>query len=359
MISRLQSYMMQRLIKRGFNSGEEAQLYLMSVVGNIFAFLVHVYLFIVYMAAGVAVFKWINLFSVIFYILAAVMLKRKKYVAVGLMITVEVLAYSTVFGFLAGADTYSVGLHILIIGLQILFPYGSARLRMIMVVVIVACASAVLAVSLNMAPIVVLSGAVRGLVTFSHMYIMVFGFIIEIGISRLVRQLTLEVEDAKMSELSYQAHTDPLTGLYNRRYAQLFFKGLPHGGGNRCVAILDIDDFKRVNDSLGHDVGDEVLKFLSVFLTGSLRKTDVAFRWGGEEFLVVLDNVVLEDACRALDNLRKKLSESDIHTSRGVLNITISIGVAQINYDDIEGSIRISDDNLYIGKRSGKNIVVG
>jgi diguanylate cyclase (GGDEF)-like protein len=161
-------------------------------------------------------------------------------------------------------------------------------------------------------------------------------------------------------DLSDQAHTDSLTRLYNRRYADLYFARLNKEISDKiyCVAMMDIDNVKAVNDTYGHAVGDEVLCFLAEFLRNDLRKSDLIFRWGGEEFLIMLQGVDLPTAGRILDKLREKLSDTDIPTTKGNLRITVTIGVAVMDSYDPEACIEASDQGLYRGKRGGKNIVI-
>jgi diguanylate cyclase (GGDEF)-like protein len=163
-----------------------------------------------------------------------------------------------------------------------------------------------------------------------------------------------------MKTLSAMANTDPLTGLFNRRYAETYFtdilntrEGVPY-----CVAMLDIDDFKRVNDTWGHACGDEVLVFLAGFLTASLRRSDLIFRWGGEEFLMILENVELPTAYAILDQLRQGLADTVIKTRERDLRITVTIGAAALDSAAVDDCIKKSDGNLYIGKRKSKNVVV-
>ena len=122
--------------------------------------------------------------------------------------------------------------------------------------------------------------------------------------------------------------------------------------------MLDIDDFKVLNDTYGHELGDDVLKHLSDSITSSLRKTDVVFRWGGEEFLILLKDVDVSTAYRLLDKLRGKLESGNLEINDMTLNYTVTIGVCALDPQNVKQSIDTSDRLMYKGKALGKNRVV-
>ncbi len=179
--------------------------------------------------------------------------------------------------------------------------------------------------------------------------------IIKYGVKLGYRAICEDITDKKrIEELSI---TDKLTGLYNRlrldeilnmkekefkRYKIVF-----------SVIILDIDNFKSVNDIYGHNVGDYVLQTLSNILKNNIRETDFLGRWGGEEFVIVCENTNLEGAYTLAESLRKKVEDTEFET---VGHKTISLGVAEFKEDDtISGIFKRVDDALYAAKRSGKN----
>lgn len=153
----------------------------------------------------------------------------------------------------------------------------------------------------------------------------------------------------------YQAYHDKLTGLNNRTLLQrvTFIQGKTH------VAILDIDDFKKVNDTWGHDVGDLVLKHLSKVLTLEVRCHDNlhVMRWGGEEFVVIYngDSNFLD----IVNDIRNDILQSYVDNNSRRLIYRVTIGVADY-FDglDIEELIKVADDRLYTGKKTGKNKIV-
>ncbi|RUO60601.1 GGDEF domain-containing protein [Pseudidiomarina insulisalsae] len=162
-------------------------------------------------------------------------------------------------------------------------------------------------------------------------------------------------------ELHQQSLRDPLTGLYNRRaiYDQLLRGDQRIYSGNHAVLILDIDHFKAINDRHGHNVGDEVLIEFGRRVKNALRRSDLAVRWGGEEFLLLLENVQADEALKVAGKLLQEIGERSFDTSAGPLPITVSGGFALVtaspNPPDWETTVKQVDELLYQAKREGRN----
>lgn len=164
-----------------------------------------------------------------------------------------------------------------------------------------------------------------------------------------------------LSELSLH---DPLTDLYNRRYLNDILARelirIAREKNTLCVAMLDIDDFKKFNDTYSHLAGDEVLKSIGKLLKDNFRESDVSFRFGGEEFVVVLLNTTLNNAVSKMEELREKIKTISIYYKGNPLhNITISIGVAEAlkHGASIDEIIKAADHALYAAKQAGKDQV--
>ena len=161
-----------------------------------------------------------------------------------------------------------------------------------------------------------------------------------------------------------QARRDPLTGLRNRRYVDEQLPGLIDAGPDLTVAIVDLDHFKRVNDQLSHDVGDQVLVEVAKLLESELAAVCPAgfvARMGGEEFLVVLPGATVAAAVRRLDVIREAVRLHDWTEMTRGLPVTVSIGVAGL--DDATASpqpslLSTADRNLYAAKHGGRDRVV-
>ena len=161
------------------------------------------------------------------------------------------------------------------------------------------------------------------------------------------------------------AITDPLTGLHNRRYIssrlQQVTKLVASGETAASVIIADLDHFKRVNDTHGHEAGDTVLKEFSNRLRSRLRAVDLGARYGGEEFVVLMPDAPLSEALAGAERLRAVIAETPfgLPGGTGVLNVTVSIGVAEIRpSDDVDTVLRRADEALYRAKAEGRNCVM-
>lgn len=182
----------------------------------------------------------------------------------------------------------------------------------------------------------------------------------EIGIvSRFFNYLLsiLKEKNAELKKsnknLSVKAYHDNLTKILNRNG---FLKRLSEINNKYTLAIIDIDKFKSINDTYGHDVGDYVLKDLATLISNKIRTTDIFARWGGEEFVLVLDTPNLLQAQNISDNLRKEVENSKFKT---VGKITISIGISEFKTknDTFEDVFKKADQALYQAKMSGRNRV--
>lgn len=173
-------------------------------------------------------------------------------------------------------------------------------------------------------------------------------------------------EDAlRASEERYRrlSETDSLTGLLNVRSLEerltIELERSRQSGCALSALVLDCDDFKRINDGFGHLEGDKVLCSLSDAIRHSLRHSDCAFRYGGEEFVIILPEVALEAAGQLAERLRLRFSEARVLTSAGVsIQCTVSVGVAEWQRgDDRLSFLGRADKAVYAAKRAGKNCV--
>ena len=173
------------------------------------------------------------------------------------------------------------------------------------------------------------------------------------------RILQLEAELHRTSEL---VRYDQLTGVLNRRGMEdMFEKEMARArrhGARLCIGMLDLDNFKKLNDSLGHDAGDDALIHLTALCRETLRPQDTVARYGGEEFVVILPETGLDEAVGALTRLQRELTRRYfLHDNQKVL-ITFSAGVTQLRPDDCQASIlKRADAAMYQAKQSGKNRV--
>ena len=172
---------------------------------------------------------------------------------------------------------------------------------------------------------------------------------------------TVSHENDRLMEISV---TDQLTGLYNHNffYSRLEeeFSRAARYGMPLSVIMLDIDDFKKINDTYGHQVGDKVLQRVSSLLKTLMRKVDIVARYGGEEFAVILGHTPLTGAMKEAERLRKMVEAHDFHELK-TEKLTLSLGVAAYRRDEVKDSVELvglADKALYRAKEAGKNCVM-
>ncbi len=166
------------------------------------------------------------------------------------------------------------------------------------------------------------------------------------------------------AQLREQVMRDPLTGMYNRRYLddalQREIARAIREGAPLSLLMVDIDHFKRVNDTYGHPVGDEVLKTLAGILRSEARRSDVACRYGGEEFVLLLPKMNLESALARAERWRQMFAEMEVPVESGKVRCTLSVGIAVFpqHGNSADDLLRNGDRALYLAKALGRNRVV-
>ena len=193
--------------------------------------------------------------------------------------------------------------------------------------------------------------------------------VVLIVISRLTGQLSalrgrqkgqkLELRDA-LEKLRLLATRDELTGLANRRHALELLaqeeRKASRNAPSSCIALIDIDHFKRINDTQGHHAGDETLRRFAGILGSSLRPGDLLARWGGEEFLLLLPNTPLAQASQVMDRLRERCAATSNWQDLADLQVTFSAGVSShLAEETTQEAIARADAALYRAKEAGRN----
>lgn len=188
---------------------------------------------------------------------------------------------------------------------------------------------------------------------------------------RQLRQLTrlLRISDRYQKslqelndELREQSERDELTGLYNRRYMycriEAELQRLARGGEPFCIALGDVDHFKRINDGWGHGAGDEALRLVACTLEGRIRASDLCARWGGEEFLLLMPQTALAGALTLVESLRVALKALAPAPDGALPAMTMSFGVAQaLAGQTLTQLLAGADRAMYAAKRAGRDRV--
>ncbi|MBP1880251.1 tetratricopeptide repeat-containing diguanylate cyclase [Agrobacterium rubi] len=159
--------------------------------------------------------------------------------------------------------------------------------------------------------------------------------------------------------LTEAANTDPLTGLANRRRLEAILNDVDISRSPYALAMLDVDHFKKINDTFSHITGDRVLVQIGSLIKMSIRQQDLAVRFGGEEFVILMPGATMAQAKRACERIRVKIARHDWSRIAGELSVTVSIGLAvSKDAENPEAVLEDADHHLYCAKQSGRNKVV-
>lgn len=180
--------------------------------------------------------------------------------------------------------------------------------------------------------------------------------------SKKLEEINQELAKA-MEQMEILASTDPLTGLFNRRYILERLDEEKNRqeryGRNFSLIMGDLDHFKKFNDKYGHECGDAILVNATNILRRELRKQDIAARWGGEEFLILLPETPFDEAVVVAERIRKEIDESPMAYNDENIYMTITLGVCEyIQESGIQKTIKQVDNALYQGKQEGRNRVI-
>ena len=178
---------------------------------------------------------------------------------------------------------------------------------------------------------------------------------LDIRTNRLILEETKRIYHEKL------ANTDPLTGAYNRRYLNEFsyeyLKIVKRENKDLSLLLVDLDDFKKINDTFGHEIGDIVIKQLVEISKICIRESDLIVRFGGDEFVILLPNTNIQSARFVANKLINKINE---YNKNKEFKFSISVGIShyQIGDNSIDNIIQRADEALYEAKRVGKNCVI-
>lgn len=173
-----------------------------------------------------------------------------------------------------------------------------------------------------------------------------------------ISKLSLESSNQQLAKIG---RTDGLTGLYNRTHwenrSKEVFEHSSQSDLPATVVIFDIDHFKKVNDTYGHAVGDDVIRHASKILLKSARQSDICGRYGGEEFTVLLPGTTAEQAMYFVERLRQRIENAEVPSTQGVVKFTVSLGLCELNENITDHVTWLSnaDQALYQSKQAGRN----
>lgn len=174
-----------------------------------------------------------------------------------------------------------------------------------------------------------------------------------------VQKQRIKIQQKQLEQMAYY---DPLTNLPNRRYFYQLIEdevfAIKHEGHESVIIILDIDNFKNINDTYGHLVGDNILRQLAILLESNIRESDTVSRFGGEEFVILMPSTSLAGGYAFAERLRQLIMEKNFIVGSTTLHITASFGISLLNdIQDLDDYYSHADKALYMAKQSGKNRV--
>lgn len=330
---------------------------------------VHVCLLVFFLYLNVLPLVIFNLFSVVMYLYLTVLLRRKKYTKAFFLTYAEIFLHTVVaillVGWELGFPLYNLG----IVPVSFYVTYTTPGFRkpikypLILMVINMLITIACRFYDYFVGPVYQLD--LHGELLLFHAFNTIIAYLL-VGVFSLLFLVELRSNEValmrKNRELDHLANYDVLTALLNRRsmeervhQAMLRKEEM---GQDFCVALGDIDDFKIINDTFGHDCGDQVLRHISRILMDEMEKEDCVCRWGGEELLILMSGE-LETAYKKVESLRKRVESTPILFDSQIIMFTVTFGVCQYHPGEkYHQLVRRADSKMYIGKNSGKNCVV-
>ncbi|MBR4719845.1 MAG: GGDEF domain-containing protein [Lachnospiraceae bacterium] len=210
-------------------------------------------------------------------------------------------------------------------------------------------------------PVFELTPAARTVIVIFSSFAMVIATVFYSAIYIYSSEVEMTNLERKNKQLSADAQEDELTSLLNRRgFLPLVETFMDNEQSNHfCIAFCDIDNFKRINDSYGHDCGDEVLRHITKLIKREMMGCDIC-RWGGEEIIIFMKDYDLTVAKEKMEYLRKYIESNPTVFFNKRIYATITIGLEENRdiYNDPEDIIKVADERMYYGKQHGKNILI-
>ena len=332
-----------------------------SIVG-----LVHVALLVLFLIADVIPMVIVNCISVAIYIVCFILSRMDHIVSVYTAVIIEVTGYaiiSTYFiGLRCGTYCFLFSIVPIIIYFGCILLKGMKRLIVVVTLLMNFVTFAVLySVFYKVEPLYKVDQTMMVILVVFSAFVMVFSTMFYNAMYIFSSENTVTTLEKRNKQLSMDAHEDALTNLLNRRGFLPLVKSLMYteNSGKFCIAFCDLDDFKRVNDSYGHEAGDEVLKHTITIIEKELPGCDIC-RWGGEEFVILLKDCDILQAKSKVERLRKTIESNPTNFCDKQIFVTTTIGIEEYkdSYSEPEIIIKKADERMYYGKQHGKNILV-
>ncbi len=316
---------------------------------------VHVTSFMYYLYYGATYLAIVNAISSVLYIILLIAAKNDSERSIMIAFT-EILIFSVICEFLTvgscGFIYYPLGMVAVIFHLV---STTRAKRTMLQIMSIIGTFIIYLIDITNFVPIENIAtdlGYHKPFIVFSNLLVAVITMV-------YVSYLYITEQEQSKAMLEYNMNHDQLTGLYNRRFFYSAIETIKRSTGEFSLAMVDLDNFKKINDTYGHEFGDAVLKDLSDILKSSMGESDIAVRWGGEEFILFMPGIGLASAEKILEGMQDKIRNHQVMLGGKSVSFTATIGLAYgDDLKEYEQVINTADQMLYWGKNHGKNRIV-
>ncbi len=326
----------------------------------------HATLLVIMLIAGVMPLVWFNILSVVVYIFCTIMCRFGHVMPAYVSIILEVTAYTVIsthyLGLRSGTYCFLFSIVPIIIYFGTYLFKGMARWRVVLMLVINFLTFTTLyAIYCNKMPVYDIDPGIRIVLVFFSAFVMVFSTIFYNTIYIYSAEREVINLEEKNKQLSVDASEDSLTHLLNRRAFMPLIEQFMNDEQKKhfCLAFCDIDNFKRINDSFGHDAGDEVLRHITKIIRREMQGCDIC-RWGGEEIVILMRDYDMTVARAKMEYLRKNIEANPTAFYNRQIYTTITIGLEENRdiYKVPDDIIKVADGRMYYGKKNGKNILV-
>lgn len=323
------------------------------------AFACHLLFCLVFLYQKVYGMMFYNIGSVIFYLITYILVKKMVFRIATLLVHIEIMLFvivSTVYlGWNTGFPLYLVALA----SMLYFNPFSKRYVTYLLSILEAVLFFALKIYCMNFEPILKLGEYSR---LFFELLNTLFCFVVIIGgafIAKVSSDTTEKKLLKKNDSLQHQADHDPLTGLSTRAYLTRHFAEAVSSGVPFSIVMCDLDDFKKMNDTYGHNCGDYILKGISHVIKDTCPANTTITRWGGEEFIIMLYDYGIRESRNLVERIRKNLEAKEFLYETNHLHVTMTFGIStSMETTVMHDLIELADQRLYYGKRHGKNQVV-
>jgi diguanylate cyclase (GGDEF)-like protein len=338
------------------DQNSSAELFRKMMLGvSIIAALTHIAFLTLFYTNGVKDLAFINVGSILCYVLTFFLAMRKQVIWAWLLIIVEVVGHAVLAVFYIGWDS---GFHLYIVCVPPVMVVSTMSIWRGKVPLVTGLMALYLWLDFSRRTATPVYALDPSVLTGLHYFNVLTALFILVCLAGMYYNFVLQSE----KQLREMATTDPLTRLRNRRSAMdtsLAEAAKQRRDGRPLSFVLcDVDHFKHVNDTHGHEAGDDVLKAVAQVLRAGVREVDQAARWGGEEFLLLLPETAAPGAVLVANRLREGIAALQVPGKNGPLKVTMTFGVSTLHINEpVEQAIARADKALYEGKHAGRNRV--